>query len=126
MKDINFEYDIGQWLKLTDSERINIINNLWDPYNPTIGQKIKREIVNEFISKTRISAHQFGLKSFGWTVYMLFVVVDNSRERVPSKFLGLSVNKGIIISNVVDNKAMVKFNYGGTVEIDLTERISIR
>ena len=126
MKDINFEYDIGQWLKLTDSERINIINNLWDPYNPTIGQKIKREIVNEFISKTRISARQFGLKSFGWTVYMLFVVVDNSRERVPSKFLGLSVNKGIIISNVVDNKAMVKFNYGGTVEIDLTERISIR
>jgi hypothetical protein len=126
MKDINFEYDIGQWLKLTDSERINIINNLWDPYNPTIGHKIKREIANEFISKTRISARQFGLKSFGWTVYMLFVVVDNSRERVPSKFLGLSVNKGIIISNVVDNKAMVKFNYGGTVEIDLTERISIR
>jgi len=126
MKDINFEYNLQQWLKLTDIERINIINHNWDPYNPTIGQKIKGEIVNEFISKNRITARQFGLKSFGWTVYMLYVVVDNSRERVPSKFLGLSVNKGIIISKIVDNKAMVKFNYGGTLEIDLTERISIR
>ncbi len=126
MDNRNFDYDLEQWKNLTDKERINIVNHYWDAYNPSIGQKTKREIVNYFIQTSKISARQFGIKSFGWTVYMIYVVVDNSRQRVPSNFLGLSVNKGIIVDNGADNGTIVKFNYGGTEEMDLSEKIVIR
>ena len=115
------EYDLGQWQKLDEGIRIKIINQYWDPYNPQIGQRTKREILDAFIDETRVSAHQYGIRSFGWTVYMLYVVVDTSGIRIPSKFLGLPVNKGIIIDRT-GNTAKVKFNYGGTMEIDLTEQ----
>jgi hypothetical protein len=120
----DLEYDLGQWEKLNDNERINIINHFWDPYNPDIGRKTKKEIIDAFIGKTKIAAHQYGIRTFGWTVYMLYLVVDTSRQRVPSQFLGLGVNKGIIIRKGPD-KAKVKFNYGGTFDLDLTEKIMI-
>ena len=124
MSTNNLEYDFGQWEKLAESDRIKTINQYWDPYTPQIGQKTKKEILDAFIDKTQIPAHQYGIKSFGWTVYMLYVVVDNSRQRIPSQFLGLPVNKGMII-NKSGNKARVKFNYGGTMDLDLTEKIII-
>jgi hypothetical protein len=121
----NFDYDIEQWKKLKEIEKNNIINNYWDPYNPTIGQKTKSEIVDDFIQKLKIPGEQFGLKTFGWTVYMLYVVVDNSRQRVPTNFLGLPINKGVIINNSISDKTIVKFKYGGTIELDLTKKIII-
>ena len=120
-----FEYNLEQWKNLSQIEINKVVNHYWDPYNPSIGQKTKFEIVNCFIKETKIPAHQFGIKSFGWTVYMLFLIVENTNQSIPSTFLGLSVNKGVIVNNVADKKTMVKFEYGGTFEMDLTEKIRI-
>jgi predicted sugar kinase len=120
------EFDLGQWIKLSDNERIKIINHYWDPYNQKIGQKTKTEIVDDFMLKNKITARQVGIASFGWTVYMLFVVVDNSRQRVPSNFLGLLVNKGVITSMNADNTTTVKFKYGGKLAMDLANNIVIK
>lgn len=107
-------------------ERINIINYYWDVYNPSIGQKTKKEIVDSFIQTSKIPALQFGIKSFGWAMYMIYVVVENSRQRVPSNFLGIPINKGIVVNKDADNETIVKFNYGGTQKMDLTEKIVIK
>ncbi len=126
MSNDKLEYDLGQWEKLNDNERIRIINQYWDPYNPSVGQKTKTAIVADFMLKNKIAARQFGIASFGWTVYMLYVVVDNSRQRVPSNFLGLPVNKGVITCVSADNTTTVKFNYGGELVMDLTNNIVIK
>jgi hypothetical protein len=107
------EYDLGQWQKLDEGVRINIINHYWEPYNPQIGQRTKREILEAFIDKTKGSAHQYGIRGFGWTVCMLHVVFDTPSISIPSKFLGLPINKGIII-NRLEMQQKVKFDYGGT------------
>ena len=125
MGNDKFDYNLEQWATLNQIDRNKIINHYWDPYNPTIGQKTKREIIDDFIQKYKIPARQSGLKSFGWTVYMLYVVVDDSRQRVPSNFLGLPINKGVIINKSNSDKTIVKFKYGGTTEMDLTKKIII-
>jgi hypothetical protein len=118
-------YNLEQWLKLSDIERYDIINHIWNPYTPIIAFKTKSEIVEHFIENTKIDANQYGIKSFGWTVYMIYVIVDNSKKRVPTKFLGLSVNKGVIINYTQDKKAIVKFGYGGSEEMDLSKKTNI-
>lgn len=120
------DYDLGQWKNLTDEERINIINQYWDAYNPSVGLKTKTEIIDDFIKTSKLTARQFGIKCFGWTVYMIYVVVDNSQQRVPSNFLGLQVNKGIVVDKGADNETIVAFKYGGTVKMNLTDKIVIR
>ena len=120
-----FEYNLEQWKNLDYKDILHAINHYRTPFEPNVGEKTKKEIIDEFISTVKFPALQFGIKSFGWYVYMLFAVVDNSRIRVPSKFMRLSVNKGIIISKTEDNKAIVKFGYGGTFEVDLSQKIII-
>ncbi|KDN54951.1 hypothetical protein [Flavobacterium seoulense] len=125
MIDKDFEYDLIKWKTFSKEEKLKIINHFWDPYNPTKGQNIKMEIVNEFIDKFKINAKQFGIKNFGWNVYMLYIIVDNSKTKVPFEFLGLPINKGVIINKSNENKVIVKFRYGGKAEIDITKKIII-
>ena len=125
MDDNRQFHNIQEWLKMSDSERIQTINTLWNPYEPHIAFQTKKELVEHFISTTKIEGQQFGIKSFGWTVYMIYVVVENSKQRVPRKFLGMSVNKGIILNYTYDKNAVVKFGYGGKFEMDLSEFVRI-
>jgi hypothetical protein len=123
-----FKKDIGfnDWEKLSFSEKREIWNHYWNPYEPEIGLKTKREIVENFINSTKITGLQFGLKNFGWGVYMLFVIVENSRIRVPKNFSDLPVNKGIVEKWIDKDKIEVKFNYGGTTTIEINDKIIIK
>jgi hypothetical protein len=125
MTNDKFECNLEQWEKLDEIQRNNIVNHYWDPYNPTIGQKTKKQIVDYFTRKLKIPGRQFGLKTFGWTQYMLYVIVDNSKQKVPSNFLGLAVNKGVIVNDSIAEKTTVKFRYGGATQIDLTKNVII-
>src|SRR5688572_17356735 len=96
------ELSFTEWQKLSYSDKREIWNHYWDPYKPEIGLKTKQEIVDNFIKSTGINASQFGLKNFGWGAYLIFVVVEDSKIRVPRQFSDISVNKGVI-KNKLDN-----------------------
>ena len=125
MTDRRNDYSWEEWQNFSDIEKRNIFNQVWDAFNPKIGQKTKTEIVDNFIKSVKIQGSQYGIKCFGFYVYMLFVIVDNSKIRVPKEFGGLLVNKGVILKKIDAEKSLVKFSYGGTVEIDLKEKIII-
>ncbi|MFN8237270.1 MAG: hypothetical protein U0T77_03795 [Chitinophagales bacterium] len=103
------EYDIDEWKKLNDNERQNILNHIWDVFEPEIGRKTKLSIIEDFIAEKKIEGLQYGIRGFGWYVYMLYVIVNESKTRIPKKFLGLPVNKGVIIEKVNEENAIVKF-----------------
>jgi len=119
------DYTFDKWQQLSLEEKSEILNHYWNPYKPLIGYDTKKEIVENFIKITKINGLQFGLRSFGWYVYEIYVVLDNSKIRVPKEFADLTVNKGLIIDKIDDNLVKVKFNYGGTLDIDLTQKIFI-
>jgi len=121
-KDITF----SEWESLSATEKLYIINNYWTPYKCQIGAFTKREIVYNFIKSTAVSGIQYGIRSFGWEVYLLFVIVENSGIRVPKEFSNISVNKGVIIEWIDNKHAKVKFGYGGTEIINLEEKIIIK
>ena len=125
MSDKTNNYNWEQWQILNEIEKRNVINHFWDAFNPNIGLKTKTEIVDNFIKSVNFQGQQFGIKSFGFYVYMLFVIVDNSKIRVPKKFGGLLVNKGVILKENGDNKFLEKFKYGGTVVVELNTKILI-
>lgn len=118
-------YSLEQWQKLTLDEKRDIWNHVWDPYSPEIGFRTKSEIVNHLANTSKIDAIQFGIKSFGWGDYFLYVIVDDSKKRVPARFLDLPINKGVFQKYTDGKKALVRFGYYGLEEIDLTEKIQI-
>lgn len=85
----------------------------------------KKRKVDNLTKSTPINALQCGIRSFGWGVYMLFIIVDNSKIRVPKQFSGLSVNKGVIKDWVNKDEAKITFNYGGTLITNMNEKIVI-
>jgi hypothetical protein len=119
------DFLFSEWQRLSYSEKREIWNHYWNPYKPLIGYDTKKDIVRNFIEISNIDGLQFGLRCFGWEVYEIYVVVENSKIRVPKKFADLPVNKGLLINKINDSFATVKFDYGGTLDIDLTEKIFI-
>ncbi len=124
----NSDKDIGfiEWQRLSFSDKREIWNHYWNPYEPEIGHKTKQEIVDNFIKSTKIKGLQYGLGYFGWGAYQLFVIVNDSSIRVPKNFADISVNKGIIKKWIDKNNVEVKFNYGGTTTVDLGQKIIIK
>ena len=57
---------------------------------------------------------------------MLYVIVKDSKTRIPKEFSDLPVNKGVIIERLDNYKAKVKFGYGGTTEVDLKDKMKIK
>lgn len=125
MKLLNNDITFLEWDALPISEKREIWNHYWNPYEPQIGAFTKSEIVDNLTKSIPINALQCGIRSFGWGVYMLFVIVDNSKIRVPKQFSGLSVNKGVIKDWVNKDEAKVTFNYGGTLITNMNEKIVI-
>ncbi|BES63164.1 hypothetical protein [Dysgonomonas capnocytophagoides] len=119
--DITF----SEWDSLSFSEKCEICNHHWNPHSPQIGSSIKREIINNFIKHTSFNGLQYGIRSFEWGIYMLFVIVEDAKTRVPKKYSDLLVNKGIVKEWVDKNQVLVKFNYGGSLIINLESNIII-
>jgi len=121
-KELTFE----EWNDLSFESKRDIWNHHWNPYEPKIGEKTKQAIVEKFAEDLNVEFKQIGIGSFGWTVYMLFVIVEDSKVRIPKAFSDVPVNKAVIIEHLDSNKAKVKFGYGGIIEIDLTEKMKIK
>lgn len=120
------DYNFDEWRILSFEQKREIWNHYWNPYEPKIGYETKRAIVENFMKTLKIEVLQCGLRSFGWYVYELYVVVNDSKIRVPKKFEDLNVNKGLLIRKIDDgNLVNVKFEYGGTLQIDLSQKIYI-
>ncbi|TNE70446.1 hypothetical protein EP331_12150 [bacterium] len=120
-KELTFE----EWNDLSFESKRDIWNHHWNPYQPEIGKITKRAIVERFVNDLKVDFEQIGIGSFGWTVYMLFVIVKDSKTRIPKEFSDLPVNKGVIFEHLDSNKVKVKFGYGGTAVIDLTDKMKI-
>ncbi len=104
---------------------MDIINHVWNPYKPEIGFELKSEIVQNFVMSYAGKGIQYGIASFGWGVYMLFIVVKDSKIRIPKEFSGMPVNKGVIKSQIRENEYFVKFGYGGTIEREIESEVLI-
>ena len=116
--------DWKDWINLPIDEKRYIINHVWNPFDASIGYNTKSSIINNFIKKVNNSGIQYGIKNFGFYVYMLFIVVEDSQIRIPKEFAGILINKGVVIDKCID-KYLVKFQYGGKIEIDLKDKIVI-
>ncbi|NVK83597.1 MAG: hypothetical protein HWE21_04705 [Cytophagia bacterium] len=123
---ITEELTFEEWDGLSFESKRDIWNHHWNPYKPEIGKNTKRAIVERFANDLKADFEQIGISSFGWTVYMLFVIVKDSKIRIPKEFSDISVNKGVIIEQLDNNRVKVKFGYGGTTEIDLTDKMKIK
>ncbi|WP_291103636.1 MULTISPECIES: hypothetical protein [unclassified Flavobacterium] len=124
--NIELDFTFDEWKQLPFESKREIWNHYWNPYDPKIGKKTKQAIVNQFADKLNIAFEQIGIGSFGWSVYMLFVIVKESKTRIPKHFSDLSVNKEVILEYLEDKKVKVKFGYGGLTEVVLDERIIIK
>jgi len=124
----NIERDLtfDEWNTLPFETKREIWNHYWNPCEPEIGRKTKKEIIERFSNDLKIDFEQIGIGSFGFGVYMLFVIVKDSKTRVSKKFSDIPVNKGVIQGGSNNQKVIVKFDYGGTMEIDLTEKMKIK
>ena len=118
--------ELQKWLNLDEKSRLQIVNHTWNPYNPEIGFTLKTQIVEYFGDTFSEKVLQYGIKSFGWDVYMLFVIVEDSKIRIPQKFANLMVNKGVIKEKLEGNKYNVKFNYGGIRIVEIENKINIK
>jgi hypothetical protein len=126
IKTITRELTFAEWYNLSIESKRDIWNHYWNPYEPEIGKKTKQVIVEQFANDLNTDFEQIGIGSFGWSVYMLYVVVKDSKTRIPKEFSDLPVNKGVIIEHLDNCKAKVKFGYGGTAEVDLNDKIKIK
>jgi hypothetical protein len=127
MKEYFKDYTFDDWGQLPNEKKIDIINNYWDPFDSTIGQKTKSTIIENFLRhQTDNSVRQVGIKNFGFYAVQLFVITDNSKLKIPTEFAGLIINKGIIEKQIKDNTYRIKWRDGGHDDIDLTEKIIIQ
>lgn len=127
MKDYYKDYSFEEWENLSKEKQIDIINNYWDPFNPTIGQKTKSSIIDNFLNNyDNKDIRQVGIKNFGFYAVQLFVITDKSDIKTKTEFGGLKINKGIVKKHIKENQYQVKWRDGGTDNVDLTERVIIR
>jgi hypothetical protein len=126
IKPITKELTFDEWNDLSFESKRDIWNHHWNPYEPEIGKKTKHAIVEQFSNDLNADFEQVGLGSFGWTVHMLFVIVKDSKTRIPKEFSNLPVNKGVILEQLDTKRAKVKFGYGGITEVDLTDKMKIK
>jgi hypothetical protein len=127
MKEYFKDYTFDEWTRLSEEKQRDIINNYWDPFNPTIGQKTKTTIIENFLKTLDDkSTRQVGIRNFGFYAVLLFVITDNSKQKIKNKFAGLLINKGTMSKKIKHNIYKVKWRHSGHEDIDLTEKIIIR
>jgi hypothetical protein len=98
------EYDYNQWKSLDISAKADIINKIWNPWDPKLGETTRSNIVAEFI-KSYPGIEQksilIDMKVFNY-IYFIAVIVKDSTTKVPKKFDIFPVNKGTIRTQLDD------------------------
>ncbi|MDR3610642.1 MAG: hypothetical protein P4L27_08775 [Ignavibacteriaceae bacterium] len=112
------DYSLKEWSNLTFNQKRDIWNHYWNRYDNEKGFKTRQNIINAFkdaypeLNKLSIET---GFGYFGWDVGMIYVILEDSSIRVPSKFSDISINKGKLISRVNSKEIIVSWKrYGGS------------
>jgi hypothetical protein len=109
-------YSFHEWKNL-DSEAKGKIINQWDPYKNDTNHVTQNNIVNGFLKQYSNNSSDFltvGFGFFGWHVPCIYVIVNDSKIRLPQNFAGLFLNKGTVQNELGDNKFVIKWRYGGS------------
>jgi hypothetical protein len=100
MEPLHREYQFEEWEALSDAERRQVIHGFWNPYDPRIqyGSPTRAAIATAFREQTRdLPAYtRIKIVYFDKEGWCLTVVTRRSSVlRVPKKFCGLHVIKGV-------------------------------
>jgi len=115
-KQKNYTYQ--EWLEL-DEEFISEELRRWTLYGRKIGKKTQSELVKGFnteYSKIKAEVLTTGFDFIGWgsLIPCIYIVVSNSKIRLPNYFASLPLNKGIIQEKLEDDKYVIKWRHGGS------------
>ena len=115
-RDFTFE----EWETLAFEEKRDIWNHYWNPYESNVGKKTRDSIISAFkIQHTQLceAAIDIGFGYFGFNVGCIYIVLENSKKKVPRHFSDVSINKGIVIDKKSNETYIVKWrDVGGTGE----------
>jgi hypothetical protein len=120
------EYTFEEWSHLTFNQKRDIWNHFWNRYDNEKGIKTRQNIINAFkeaypeLNKLSI---EIGFGYFGWDVGMIYVILEGSLIRVPSKFSDIHINKGKIKSKVNSKEIIVSWKrHGGSGNFHLDSK----
>ena len=111
------DYTFPEWTRLSPEDQRTIRNQFWSPFPPHHGRKTRDAIVEAFLAEHPEfkTAPAVGIGWFGWYIEALFVVVEDQSTRVPQKFAGVLVNKGVLRQKESPDKWIVDWrDAGGT------------
>lgn len=123
-KEMHYTFD--EWMKL-DSKSRRLIINEWNPYQNDRKHETQSNLVAGFKDQYSSISSNFlaaGFGFFGWQVPCIYVVVSDSKIRLPQIFDGFLLNKGIIKEEIGDHKFVIKWRYGSSkslIEINNSE-----
>lgn len=87
--------------------------------------KLKTSIAEAFANRITPPPIQVGLSHFGWRKNMLFAIVKDDAKKLPKEFSGIPVNKGVIIEEKSNGLSSVRFDFGMSEDLDLSEKIKV-
>ena len=119
MNDKYKEYHFEEWIRLSEKDKIDIVNQYWSPFNPKIGQKTRQLIKENFLIKYSDKIKYCEFKYFGFYAFAMFVIPFESKTKIPNLFAGITINKGKLLKNVQPNVWKVKWNHSGPEELKI-------
>ena len=114
MKQHYKEYNLTDWINLSENVRRDIQNHYWTPFEPEVGANTRNLILDEFI---RTIGEDFYLCEFGYFAHYVIgikYIPYDSRKKVPNYFHGIIINKGKITERIGNDKIKVNWRHHGT------------
>lgn len=100
-KNFYREYSFSEWNDLSNSEKLKLQNSYW--YDDK-GKLTRAAILDEFIKhypEIVLKSVEIGFCYFGWEVSCLYVLTSKLFLKIPNKFAGVPVNRGLKINKLI-------------------------
>jgi hypothetical protein len=113
------DYNYNEWINLSPDLKRKIINEHWTPFDKSVGESTRSEILKEFIKTV---GNNFYICEFGYFAHYLIGIKylpKDSFQKVVTDFNGIVINKGKIKERLDSNKIKVKWRHSGTEIITL-------
>ena len=94
-----------------------IWNHVWSPFDREVGKNTQECLIRAFEEKNKKikeNSIKIGFGWFGHYIACLYVLVSDSKLRVPKHFSDLPVNKGVVKKKLNENEFLVDWSIGGT------------
>lgn len=114
--ELKRDFSFQEWDALSYEEKRDVWNQYWSQYNRELGRKTRNEIVSEFrkqYPKLSEAAIDIGIGWFGFGVCCLFIVLQNSKIKVPRDFSDIRINKGVVLEQKEDDTFKVQWREVG-------------